>query len=170
MPNIRALLVACLFAALLFTSTAALAQAPRSPSEEPSRRVQAFFDRLKPGSAADAYALLFEGTTMLRDKPSEVAILARQTDQALTQYGASEGYELVKEEVASPSALRQVYLQKTSSVPLIWYFYFYRKQGSWLMIQVFFNDRFSDLFSGPTGRIDSSPPSAPAALVTAQIP
>lgn len=111
----------------------------------PRARAEQFLTAVSRGEIDAAYELVFAGSTIPAVKPGAIDMLKRQTQAALPVYGRALGHELAIEKTFGTSVVRLVYIHKFEKHPIIWEFFFYRADKTWILSQVLFNDQFNGL-------------------------
>lgn len=105
----------------------------------------AFFLALKAGQVDAAYEGLVRGT-IIAEKQDDVNALKARTMQALDNYGAVTGFEVVDTMEVGESLLRLTCLSLNKDLPLRWRFYFYRTTQGWKIVDLRVDDGLVELF------------------------
>ena len=124
---------------LLISSVSILAKKPVLPQAQAT----SFFELLAKDRFEEACALIFEDTELLKAKPNQAALFARQLNAQLPLYGKSLGYEFVGEKLFGESVIRIVYILKTTKIPTTWVFHFYKVEDRWDLVNIEFKDDMS---------------------------
>lgn len=132
----------------LVLATAIVLAAPQivhaQSSATPDVVADSFFGSLKAGQTGKAYQDLWRGTIMDR-KQADVDYVITQTDVALKAYGQMADWELMEDEVLSPSFRIRTYLLRFDQGALFFKLQFYRAPKGWTVLNLDFRDRYAAL-------------------------
>lgn len=103
-----------------------------------------FFGSLRAGQTGKAYQDLWRGTIMDR-KQADVDFVITQTDAAMKAYGQMADWEVMKDDVLSPSFRIRTYLVRFDQGALFFKLQFYRAPRGWLVLNLDFRDRYAAL-------------------------
>lgn len=113
-------------------------------SATPDSMIAAFFGQLRDGQVRRAYQELWQGTLMDK-KQADVDFIVNQTDAAIKSYGRMADWELMKEEVLSPSFRIRTYLLRYEQGAMFFKVQFYRSPRGWMVWNLDFRDRYAAL-------------------------
>jgi hypothetical protein len=122
-----------------------LAPSLRADEPTPGQRAEQFLQTLQKGDVNKAVDDLSAGSAVMTEKKQMMDTVKAKIKATLPRYGKSAGYEVATEKPYGTSVVRLVYILKLEKHPLIWDFYFYRPNKSWICAQFTFNDRFAGL-------------------------
>lgn len=128
-----------MLAAALLIAAPAVAQ-----NVAPDDVANGFFQKLKSGQTAKAYRDLWQGTLMDR-KQADVDFVISQTDLIMKAYGPMADWELMKDDVLSPSFRIRTYLVRFDAGALFFKLQFYRAPRGWMVLNLDFRDRYAAL-------------------------
>lgn len=69
-----------------------------------------------------------------------------QRNQFRERYGKSKGWEFVGKQTAGKSLIRLTFIELTEHHALPWDFYFYKRDGGWVLNSFVWHDQFPTLF------------------------
>lgn len=122
------------------------AAAQPRPTEGPTKLATDFFNRLRTSDARTAVTQLFAGSEMTTLNPGDINLVVSQTETVLKVYGKPGAPEFVREDVLSPSVLKQSYVLPADRAPTFWRFYFYKRGQAWTLNRIEFDDKIQDAF------------------------
>ncbi|MDO9608996.1 MAG: hypothetical protein Q7J26_10765 [Brevundimonas sp.] len=108
--------------------------------------VDGFFQTLKAGDSAKAYADLFDGTLMAT-KTMEIQNLVAQTNFIFQTYGSITHWSLVKSDCISPNLCQTTYQVDTNNGPVIMLLTLYRRPSGWMPTTIYITDVTQALFN-----------------------
>ena len=127
--------LACL---IFFISSSLFAQ--EAGRNVPAEKSVTFLQQIMAGEIEKAYDQVFQGTTILKDKPQAIEYLKKQTTSEITMYGNLLGYEFVSQKLFGNSVIREMYFLKTEKVPIVFTFYYYKTSADWTLTKISFDD------------------------------
>lgn len=143
--DMKATLIAIAIAAAAATSPSSHASATVVAANASAPRVQAmvddFFSKLRDGKIGEAYAGAFTQTLVMK-KQADVENLIGQTETALRYYGKIRDWEELEEKRESENLIFKRYLLRTAVGPLYFKFTIYNNGDTWMIVNLFFTDRF----------------------------
>lgn len=149
-PNGAMMLLAVWFLGGLMTER--VTASPPPPPEEIQKTLTAFFNLLKQDKIDDAYALIL-ANTRIKGREDDVRGLKKQTRDAINTYGPILGFEIVEQRRVGLSLLQITCLSWAENFPLRWRFSYYRPGDKWRMLDIFVDDRVSELFETRAARV-----------------
>lgn len=117
-------------------ATAETAAAPGSSSLDTGvkLRIDMFFKLLKDGKKEEAFAKLFEGSTLAKEQPELLTALASNTDRILEKSGAIESAALLRVRSAGTTLKEITYICNCRKQPVRWTLYAYNGDGRWQIL------------------------------------
>jgi hypothetical protein len=143
-PVARFLIFSSLFF-ILNSSTPALG----AEASEAISAVNKFFSNLKRGKVKEACEKIFEDSSLVlekeKDKPKT---LAKKVEATLKGLEKISGHEQVGSKNISNSLYGLIYILKfDKSLPLRWYFLYYKHKGKWMLADLRYDDRIMELLT-----------------------
>ncbi len=118
---------------------------PGNPPTELKANLDSFFAGLVEGNAAKAFDGLVKGQP-LAEREDELKFFVNMTQQAMTLYGKSTGFELLDSKPAGTHLLCLTYVTTHKKAPLRWRIMCYKPEKNWILVDVVFDDGFKDWF------------------------
>lgn len=111
---------------------------------EPKEQVRKFFGdfAVNTNTAIDN---LYNSNKLIVQKVQALTMMKNQAANVSSFFGKFIGYELIEEEIISPSLRRITALGKYEQHPVTWEFYFYKPAKKWIISQALFVDQFQNL-------------------------
>jgi hypothetical protein len=97
-------------------------------------RIDSFFKLLKEGKADEAYAKLFEGSTLAAEQPELLPNLVKNTNKVLEKCGRLESASLLRVRSAGKSLREVIYIANCQKRPIRWQLYAYYGAGRWQIL------------------------------------
>ena len=113
----------------------------------PQSQVDSFFKELATSNTSKAVDNLYSSNPLFAEKSQNLVMLKQQVMNLEPLYGKFLGAENIINEKLSPSLIRIVQLAKYEKHPIVWEFYFYKKESNWAISQGIFGDRFENISS-----------------------
>ncbi len=114
-------------------------------AQEPKEQAEQFLSSVIKGEVDAAYDKIFTDTKMTDLKPQALSGLKTQTKSVYQMYGQPFAYEMIHNEILSPSLRRLVYLLKFELTPTTWEFYFYQAKDKWTLNKITFYDQYQNI-------------------------
>jgi len=111
----------------------------------PREKSEAFLNLVIGGEVDKAYDNIFQGTSIMTDKPQAIAALKKETVTGISLEGKAIGIDFITQKIYGSSLVREVYFLKTDKAPLVWDFYYYRTGTDWILIKINFDDNLKGL-------------------------
>ena len=127
---------------VVFVSLVVILLVPAAQADEPKVIIKSFFDTFLKGNGPEAVDGFFSTNPIVAQKAQQLQLLKSQLLTVTQIYGMPFGYELVVEEVLSPSLRRYVYITKHEYHPISWEIYIYKPKDRWIASQLLFVDQF----------------------------
>lgn len=109
--------------------------------KEPSAQIDVLIKRLQSGKADGALRDFFSGSLMLEQKEAQLRAMDGQAKAAFEFFGKPISYEIVETSKMGTSLVRIKWITKhKNETPLFWNSLFYRRNGKWEPLGIFFFD------------------------------
>jgi hypothetical protein len=135
MRGLKLMTAAVVASGLLVTPLMAQEATPKAMAEQ-------FLTQLSQGEVDQAYDQLFKGSPTAQSKAQEIDAVKRQTGAVLPTYGKILGHDFACERKIGASIVIANYVLREEKHPLIWTFFFYKPNDSWVTDSVTFNDKY----------------------------
>jgi hypothetical protein len=131
---------------VILFATITFIRAESPPSQDtPKGKAEQFLSGIVAGDLEKSFDKLFAGSPTAAVKPEMVDLMKRQTSAGLPLYGKALRFEPVEERHLGASVVVLSYMLVMEKHPLIWHFFFYRPDKTWLTDTVFFNDQYQGI-------------------------
>ena len=111
-------------------------------SGSPTDQVDAFFKDYSAGKTNNSIDNLYSNNPAMKQKIQALTVMKQQLASISSLYGRYLGNENISIEKISPSITRIVQVSKHNLLPVIWEFYFYKPNDTWIISQAMFVDQF----------------------------
>ena len=97
-------------------------------------RIEAFFNHLAGGKVEDAYARLFEGSSLAKEQPALLPTLINNTQLVLEKCGAAENGSVLRVRGAGKTLKEVTCILNCKKRPIRWTLYVYYGEGRWQVL------------------------------------
>jgi hypothetical protein len=128
---------------------AAAVAEPASPAELDAgvkMRIDVFFKFLKDGKVDEAYAKLFEGSTLAKEQPELLPTLVKNTTLVIEKCGKVESASLLRVRSAGRTLKEVIYIANCQKRPIRWQIYAYHGEGRWQILDTDVNLELDSFF------------------------
>jgi hypothetical protein len=114
-------------------------------------RIDVFFKFLKDGKVDEAYAKLFEGSTLAKEQPELLPTLVKNTTLIIEKCGKVESASLLRVRSAGRTLKEVIYIANCQKRPIRWQIYAYYGEGRWQILDTDVNLELDSFFE-PEGK------------------